>query len=478
MRSFRPRRVPSLLAFLFVLPSVSSAQICVGDCDGSREVRLGEVQTAFNIFLGLAAPNECNAADEDSNGEISLGEVQSAFNRFLSNCTGDPNLEEVRASSTTALSSVYGVVSFGQLGNQGGGGGGGGASVPGGGAGLASGCGLCSSGSADCSCDVDDFGVSLLQAFFTDCTFADELGNTVTKSGSVTAFVDDPDFCFGAPAFDVSYSLDFTNFVSSVVDSEGNFQVFQAQYAESFEAFGFGCFPSSIDALFFNTRGSGTREMNGTVRTVQGSFGFPAVDVTSDAQNLTIDVDLFEDELDCGVDALVNGVLTVSDSIAGTAFAQTFDDLSVVEILDGDTFLVGLEGSASTDCLGPVDLVTTEPLRIFSTESCPIGGRLQITLHNEGTTSAIVFDSSGGVGLDVGADGSIEEHRDSCVGDTLEQCGLEEPAGTCTPCSSGSECGSGLDCAPCFFCESGFDSRCVPVGDFTPCDNDVYGFLF
>jgi len=59
---------------------------CVGDCDRNGEVSLGEVQRAFNIFLGTAALETCAAADGNNDGEVTLGEVQVAFNNFLNGC--------------------------------------------------------------------------------------------------------------------------------------------------------------------------------------------------------------------------------------------------------------------------------------------------------------------------------------------------------------------------------------------------------
>jgi hypothetical protein len=59
---------------------------CVGDCNNDSEVSLGEVQVAFNIFLGTADPASCTAADGNNDGEVTLGEVQMAFNNFLNGC--------------------------------------------------------------------------------------------------------------------------------------------------------------------------------------------------------------------------------------------------------------------------------------------------------------------------------------------------------------------------------------------------------
>jgi hypothetical protein len=61
---------------------------CVANCNDDEEVTLGEVQVAFNIFLGNADPEDCTDADANEDGEVSLGEVQMGFNGFLNGCLG------------------------------------------------------------------------------------------------------------------------------------------------------------------------------------------------------------------------------------------------------------------------------------------------------------------------------------------------------------------------------------------------------
>jgi PKD repeat protein len=52
-----------------------------GDCDGTGEVSIGEVQKAINMFLGTIPP-DCGV-DCDGSGEVSIGEVQKVINAFL-----------------------------------------------------------------------------------------------------------------------------------------------------------------------------------------------------------------------------------------------------------------------------------------------------------------------------------------------------------------------------------------------------------
>jgi PKD repeat protein len=52
-----------------------------GDCDGSGEVTIGEVQKAINMFLETLAPG-CGV-DCNGDGSVSIGEVQKVINAFL-----------------------------------------------------------------------------------------------------------------------------------------------------------------------------------------------------------------------------------------------------------------------------------------------------------------------------------------------------------------------------------------------------------
>ena len=74
-----------LMSFACGMPA-ASAQVCRGDCDGSGETTLGDVQTAFDIFLGTRSVTDCSFTDP--NLEVDLGLVQSAFNEYLNGCGG------------------------------------------------------------------------------------------------------------------------------------------------------------------------------------------------------------------------------------------------------------------------------------------------------------------------------------------------------------------------------------------------------
>jgi len=61
--------------------NVSACLGVPGDCDGSGDISIGEVQRAINMFLGME-PVSCGV-DCDANGSVSIGEVQKVINGFL-----------------------------------------------------------------------------------------------------------------------------------------------------------------------------------------------------------------------------------------------------------------------------------------------------------------------------------------------------------------------------------------------------------
>ena len=58
-----------------------NAVILYGDCDGSKNVAITEVQNAINMFLGVNPVKSC--VDIDNSGAVSISEVQKVVNSFL-----------------------------------------------------------------------------------------------------------------------------------------------------------------------------------------------------------------------------------------------------------------------------------------------------------------------------------------------------------------------------------------------------------
>ena len=64
----------------------SGGPTCVGDCNHSGEVTVGELVTMVNIALGSAALSACPAGDADGSGTIEINEIIAAVNNALDGC--------------------------------------------------------------------------------------------------------------------------------------------------------------------------------------------------------------------------------------------------------------------------------------------------------------------------------------------------------------------------------------------------------
>jgi hypothetical protein len=67
---------------------VSFGTSCIGDCDGSGDITVGELITMVNIALGNAGVSTCTAGDQNGDGAISVNEIIAAVSNALNGCGG------------------------------------------------------------------------------------------------------------------------------------------------------------------------------------------------------------------------------------------------------------------------------------------------------------------------------------------------------------------------------------------------------
>jgi hypothetical protein len=66
-------------------PSLPPAA-CSGDCNGDRQVSIGELTQALTILIEGAPLAGCRAADADGNGVVTIGDIIAAVNAALNHC--------------------------------------------------------------------------------------------------------------------------------------------------------------------------------------------------------------------------------------------------------------------------------------------------------------------------------------------------------------------------------------------------------
>ena len=113
----------------------------------------------------------------------------------------------------------------------------------------------------------------------------------------------------------------------------------------------------------------------------------------------------------------------VSLTTDGHAFAATFANYMLADDATSGTDMVTITGGVSSDCLGaPINVTTVTSLAITNGKPCPVAGALQVAadVHTD-----LVSYSAGGVQIDLGNDGSVDETFDTCLDPRLAVC----PAG-------------------------------------------------
>ena len=468
--AWRGATVAGLL--LLVVASGAPAATCDGDCDGDGTVRIDELVRAVTIALGGAEVADCTAVDRNGSGTVSIDELVTAVGSALGGCGSQPDPEALRASSTVAVAPLVTVLDFGSVGT-----GSTGAAFR---AELArpaqiSGCTM-----TDCYLNGTFTGTEQVCCFGTQYTLTDDNcavdtvdGTSIFRTGAFTLESPTADVCSGDIPVGQSFTAQYSAQLIIVEDPSGGFLSVSQNYTESFEVTQAGCGTSQPDTFGFAVRGDGVRRLAGTRHVLTGDGFSVDTDVESRTDGLTIAVTSLQNGAACDVAAGIGGAIEIIDGLTGSDVVTTYDGLGVGETRDGNDLLLFYQGTVGTDCLGQVSISTMTPVRLRPDETCPLGGAVRLEL--EAGSLAVTFTSSGGVELDFGADGSVDEHFDRCEQLDVQQCTFHPPTGVCAACSTTEPCSGDLRCYPCSFgCQSSDQMRCSLADDFATCEDGVY----
>ena len=501
----------------------AAAQTCEGDCNGDRSVAIGEIILGVRIAFGDASIGDCRAMDGDGNAAVGVNELVAAVNRALQGCggpvpptstptrtntrvptntlvppTGTPtrtnmpvptNTPELPTSTPThtntpapttsdeaALAASARVATDpilrlfdlqASVGTA--------TSVAGraraatGGAAGVSGCQQLDCplfGTQEVCCSDTQF-----SQFFDRCTFDDDLGR-VSLTGLYVLNSDTVDVCTGAIPVGASFAASLNSFTHDVSFADGGFSRTFQELSETFEVAPGGCTVSEPDQFGFGSRGDGLRFIDGVLQQFQSdSSGDILVDIESDVDALKIAVDSTQEPNGCTIDAALRGSMTNADVRAGSQFTTTFTDFHVDQHPQAGVLFLGLNGTVDTDCLGNVTLSTIEPVRIAPGATCFTAGRLE-TRFGDGTAS-VTYTESAGLDFDFGADGSVDQHFDTCTDVPVDKC-RTNVVGLCGACSALNQCQTGLGCFSCSRDCSGNTRRCSLPDTFVTCEDGVF----
>lgn len=117
-------------------------------------------------------------------------------------------------------------------------------------------------------------------------------------------------------------------------------------------------------------------------------------------------------------DVVVNAAIDTMSN--GDRVAGTFDLTEVVTQRPGNLIEFSVDGTAATDCVGQVALQTLTPITIPTNGNCARAGALAVTI--DGDRSAVRFTDGGGLDIDLGDNGSVEQSYNDCSDPAVDTC--------------------------------------------------------
>lgn len=448
-----------------VVPGTAvAAQTCEGDCNSDRSVAVDEIILGVRIALGDAPIGDCQAMDGDGDGAVTVNELLAAVTEALQGCGGSFDVATLAASTRLATEPILRLFDFQAR-----------VGTPGGVAGRSSvsGCqqfdcfasGHVTGTEEDCC-----LGTQFTQVF-SNCMFDDDFGRIVSLNGAFALDSDSVDVCTGAIPVGASFTAFLSNFTHDVFFPDGGFSRTFQEINETFEVAPGGCTVSQPNPFGFDIRGDGRRSIDGKLQQFQSDgFGNVLVNTESDVQALEIGVGSRQAADGCRASAALTGSVSTADFRSGALFGTDFADFHVVQAPQADTLLLVFNGTVDTDCLGAVTLSTVEPLRVPPGDTCFSAGRLEAQFE-AGTVSATYAE--GGLELDFGADGNVDQHFAACTDVPPDPC-RTKVVGLCGACTLVGQCQTGLSCFPCSRNCSGNTGRCSLADTFATCEDGVF----
>lgn len=244
---------------------------------------------------------------------------------------------------------------------------------------------------------------------FNDCVQSFE-GFTFVQDGSMTlATSNDGD----------NFTTTFDNFSFRITDSDGTVELI-SDGTMSFTGSNVACGENT-----FLESGTFTMNFTSITRVDLGNNGSFETNDSSVMDNLTMTIaETHGPEPDCNA---ISSTFTMNGGTSNTSanseddFSATFDDFEMTLTpetrngVEGDVLSMSGTITVTSDCASGTFTISTpegeEPF-IPADDSCPVDGRILVT--SGGATAAVIFTATGGVQIDEGNNGSVEQTFDNC----------------------------------------------------------------
>jgi len=406
-----------------------------------------ELVKGVNIALGNSALSECPEFDSSEDGRVTIDELIKGVNAALQGCvsgvTATPGTPEVTRTPTRTLgagspsptlpagqasvarraaatvevtgsamlsfSNVFAVLIRQAGGLFGSGSGGVAIPVP------------CPQGgqiNVDCTQDIipgipPRFGPPEYTLGASDCSVTGSAGNTVNLNGTIGLVgKEEGDLCFVSVPSATTLTIPSLTIVVEGTGGTVTATFTGVSGALTLSGSDPDCRYNTAAALLTGSLQLETKGPDGTtLNTTSMSF---------DDTTVTMVVEQFDDG--CGpviYRTVINGAIeftTGEDSFTGT-----YTDYTLRNDGSSGTSMLTVSGAVDSACFGtPVQFSTHTPITAGQGGGCPLGG--EVDAAHDGTTDRIRFTSEGGVEIDQGNNGTVDDTFNSCLNPQLFKC--------------------------------------------------------
>jgi hypothetical protein len=447
---------------------------CTGDCNGSGTVTVDELTKGVNIALGTAGVELCPSFDTNGSNTVTVDELTKAVNNALQGCVAGPTktpgtpatrtptqtkgqtsptptqtlhgaspsptqtlgqvspiptlpigkasvagraagTAEVTGTAMLAFSDVFALL-IRQAGRLSGGGFGGMEFPP-----LTFPCSEGGQITVVCAQDITlgfppQYGPLTYTFTAAECSVTGSAGTTVTLDGTMTLVgKESGQVCLTAVPNTATLTIPSLTVVSTGAGGTVTATFTGVSGSVTLSGSDPECARNALTALLTGSMQVETKDPGGTTLSVTSAI----------FNNTTIAMVVEQFGENCNpviYRTTINGA--ASFTTGENTFAGMYTDYTLRNDSTSGTSMLTVSGRIDSECFGtPVQFATHTPLTAGDAGGCPLGGEVDVS--HDGTTDRIRYTDTGGVEIDKGIDGTVDDSFDNCLNPQLFRC----PAG-------------------------------------------------
>ncbi|MBI4516957.1 MAG: hypothetical protein HY699_14195 [Deltaproteobacteria bacterium] len=276
-------------------------------------------------------------------------------------------------------------------------------------------------GGGQLTCDQDivgfppSFTAPVYGVTLNNCAISTSTGATLLFGGTINATGQPGQSCFGFQSLD-TLALSIPSLTVGAQGAAGSTTATFTNVSGTVELGG------SDAECYYNVV---SLQLTGTMEVVTKDAGGNTLNSTTAAfagTTITITVDQYSNDGQCVpvlYSMLVEGGIEFTSG--GTSFDATYDNFEIINDATSGVNQVEISGDVTSGCFGgTVTFLTSVPLNLTGETPCPEAGTVEVI--STAGADQVRYTASGGVEVDLGADGTVDEQFPTCTDPRLYEC--------------------------------------------------------